>query len=576
MAALNARPFIAYTVDMRLVTTSALALLLLPAVLQAQCIDGHAMSVADLETVDFHDLRERGTSQLLEGAPRRLREIRFIRQNVFPDRNHWLAHQANRFNTRTRERTLVAAFPLNKGQPIDETLREEAERVLRRKPYLYDSLVLIRRICGSEVDLDVVVRDVWTLTPSIGFSRSGGDNRSNVALSDMNFLGSGKNIAIEYFDDRDRSGTSFRYDDPNLFGTRWAGGLVAADNDDGERYAAWLRRPFYAFNTRFAGGIEIDHVIRQDDLEFLGKDQYEIDAETDLANAFIAIGSGRREGWIRRYYLGAKHIDETFAYPQGFPDATTEDRTFTYPYLGWELIQDRFATRKNVDRVGVTEDLKLGWSSYVEVGWANDAWSGDEDHLLGNATLAYRRFLGERHVLGINGRVGGRRDLELDRSEDVRIDVELSYLWQQAPQWRFLTRFAHTRTKNLPLDKQLTLGGDSGLRGYPSRYQPGDRRSLLTLEQRYYSNAYPFGLARIGYAVFVDIGKAEFHDTPPAWVPEREGDHFGTLANVGFGLRLESIRTRRDRVIHIDFAKPLVDGPFVDSWEVTISGKPAF
>jgi hypothetical protein len=80
----------------------------------------------------------------------------------------------------------------------------------------------------------------------------------------------------------------------------------------------------------------------------------------------------------------------------------------------------------------------------------------------------------------------------------------------------------------------------------------------------------------VGYAGFLDVGHAWFHDHAPDWVPHRDGDHFGTLANIGVGLRLESVRTRRDRVLHIDIAKPLVDGPFVDTWEVTLSGKQRF
>ena len=226
--------------------------------------------------------------------------------------------------------------------------------------------------------------------------------------------------------------------------------------------------------------------------------------------------------------------------------------------------------------MGITEDLKLGWSSYVEVGWSSDAFGGDGDHIMAQATAAYRRYVGEAQLLGFNAHLRGRYDLDVHKSEEVIFEAEVSYLWQQARKWRFLTKLHHTQTHNLPVDKQLTLGGDSGLRGYPSRYQPGDRSTLLTLEQRYYSNAYPFGLARVGYAVFLDVGRAWFADDVPAWLPPREGDHFDTLANLGFGLRLESIRTRRDRVIHVDFAKPLVDGPFVDSWEITLSGKQAF
>ena len=170
---------------------------------------------------------------------------------------------------------------------MDENTRREAERVLRNKPFLYDALVLVRQVCADGVDLDVVVRDVWTLTPGVGVSRSGGDNETNISLSDVNVLGTGKAISFEYFDDRDRSGTFVNYEDPNLFGTRWTGELIAADNDDGERYGLSVVRPFYALDTPYALGFSADHFVREEDLEFLGRDRFELDVETDEAQCFF-------------------------------------------------------------------------------------------------------------------------------------------------------------------------------------------------------------------------------------------------------------------------------------------------
>jgi outer membrane protein assembly factor BamA len=505
-----------------------------------------------------------------------LRDVRFVRQNVFPDRHHWLARQANRFNTLTREGALRQAFPIDVGAQIDETIRREAERIMRSKPYLYDALVLVRQVCPDGVDLDVVVRDVWTLTPGIGVSRSGGDNETSVSLSDVNILGTGKSISLEYFNDRDRAGTFVSYEDPNVLGSRWTAKLVAADNDDGERYGLSVQRPFYALDTRHALGFAADHFVREEDLEYLGEDVYELDVETDQANVFFATSSGRRKGWIDRYYFGVRYLDEEIRYPLTFPGPQSTSRRFVYPYIGWQIIEDEYVELTDVNRVGITEDLKLGWSGYAELGWSTDAFGGDGDYLLSRASMLYRKYIRQKHLLTVEGEFRGRYDLDDHGTEDLQLSTEAAYLWEQAEQWRFLTSVRYVHTRDLPDDKQLTLGGDSGLRGYPTRYQPGDRSILLTLEQRYYSNAYPFGLLRAGYAAFVDVGRAWFHDDAPDWMPEREGDHFGTLTNVGIGLRLESIRTRRDRVLHVDIAKPLQDGPGVDSWEITLSGKSSF
>ena len=48
-------------------------------------------------------------------------------------------------------------------------------------------------------------------------------------------------------------------------------------------------------------------------------------------------------------------------------------------------------------------------------------------------------------------------------------------------------------TDALDPDMQLLIGGDNGLRGYPLRYEAGTSRALLTVEQRFYTDWYPFG-----------------------------------------------------------------------------------
>ncbi len=94
------------------------------------------------------------------------------------------------------------------------------------------------------------------------------------------------------------------------------------------------------------------------------------------------------------------------------------------------------------------------------------------------------------------------------------------------------------------------------------------------MEERFYANRYPLQMFRLGAAVFLDAGRAWYGQDAPSWIPSpRRGKHFDTLVNLGFGLRLESTRTRRDRVMHIDFAVPLVKGPRVRSVEVTLEAR---
>ena len=124
-------------------------------------------------------------------------------------------------------------------------------------------------------------------------------------------------------------------------------------------------------------------------------------------------------------------------------------------------------------------------------------------------------------------------------------------------------------TRNLPTNKQLLLGGEENLRGYPLRYQDGDRRFLLTLERRYYFDTHWYRLFRTGAALFVDVGRA--------WFPGEENKGAtGVLSDVGFGLRFASSRAEKNRTLHVDIAFPLEKQDDIDSVQFLVTGKAGF
>ena len=101
----------------------------------------------------------------------------------------------------------------------------------------------------------------------------------------------------------------------------------------------------------------------------------------------------------------------------------------------------------------------------------------------------------------------------------------------------------------MDLDNQILLGGDNGLRGYPLRYQDGTGRVLWSVEQRYFTDWYPFRLFRVGAAVFFDAGRT--WGTAPLGQPS-----LGLLKDAGFGLRFGNARSGLGNVVHVDLAFP--------------------
>jgi hemolysin activation/secretion protein len=123
--------------------------------------------------------------------------------------------------------------------------------------------------------------------------------------------------------------------------------------------------------------------------------------------------------------------------------------------------------------------------------------------------------------------------------------------------------------QELDLDQQVQLGGDSGLRGYPLRYQTGDSSVLLTVEHRFFTDWYPFRLFHVGAAAFFDAGRT--WGSTAASVSDNE-----ILRDVGFGLRLGNNRSGIGRMIHIDVAFPLDGSDDIDNMQFLISTKKSF
>jgi len=91
----------------------------------------------------------------------------------------------------------------------------------------------------------------------------------------------------------------------------------------------------------------------------------------------------------------------------------------------------------------------------------------------------------------------------------------------------------------------------------------------LTVEQRYFTDWYPFRLARIGGAVFADIGRVWGQN--PVGAESRDW-----LTDIGFGLRIAPTRGSSGKMVHIDIAFPLNGDDTIDSVQFLLEAKRSF
>jgi hypothetical protein len=196
--------------------------------------------------------------------------------------------------------------------------------------------------------------------------------------------------------------------------------------------------------------------------------------------------------------------------------------------------------------------LYFGTELTGELGFSDAAFGANHDALIVKSAVVHGFELPYDQQLFLSEDFFSR--IESDQARNLISDAAARYYWRWRPDWLLYGSLSGTVTHLLDPDVQLLLGGDNGLRGYPLRYEAGTSRSLLTVEQRVFTDWYPFRLVRVGGAIFTDVGRT--------WGRGVVGNSdLGLLSDAGFGLRLGNARSGLGSVLHIDLAFPLKSVP---------------
>ncbi|MFT5562117.1 MAG: outer membrane protein assembly factor BamA [Sulfitobacter sp.] len=517
---------------------------------------------------DFH------RSNLVDLKDKKIKHVYITRLPIFDENNeeenNWLYRWANRFHTLTREDHIRELLLFN--QDDDYTAREaqESARILRNLGHLYDANIHRVSTCEDTVDLEVVTRDVWSLTLDASIARSGGENDYRFGIGESNWRGTGQKLSVFTEEDEERQSTSISFQDPNVRGSRIRTSLLIQDSNDGNLYGARVFLPFYALDTRRAWGVSANQTERIDTQYFRGEDITEVRHEIEDLSVSYGFSQGLVDGKARRLSVGYRYRNEVFEPTGDFPSPTTLpiSKELSYPFVNLEIVEDNYTTAFNLDQINRTEDLHLGYTLNVNFGYASEDLGSDQDRLVFSGNFADTLLYSDKVLLRHALQWEGIYNYETDRSEDVIINYGLTYFHSQTTHRSFFAELSLLWSENLDSHRQILLGGENGVRGFNRRLQSGDRRVVLTLEERQYTNYHLLNLAYLGFAVFVDIGRA--------WDPGvSEGFEDDYLASAGFGIRLASSKSDSSRVIHIDFAFPLSnrDEPEVDGSDVSLSIK---
>jgi hypothetical protein len=509
----------------------------------------------------------------LEAAGATIGEIRILNQNVFdtedPQEDKLLFRWANALHIQTRASVIRRALLFSSADPLSVRVIDETERLLRSSRYLYD--VRIRPVAFRDgvVDIEVATRDSWTLEPGVSAGRTGGANSSALTLREYNLLGTGIAVGYARSNSVDRSGNEFQISDDHVFGTWTSLSYSLAHNSDGRRESFKAAHPFYALDTRWAAGVSALKDDRIDSIYNAGSVASQYRHRENQVEVYGGWSEGRIDGWVRRYSIGLSRQDDAFALVPGLvaPAQLPRNEKLVGPFFRFELIEDRFEKARNRNQVERLEFFALGLAALVQVGRATTGLGSSHDAWLYSGSISRAFEPTPELTLFASAAISGQyADGQVRRQ---RLGAKAQYYQRQDERWLFYAAASLDAVTRPEPSDALLLGGDNGLRGYPLRYQSGNRRALMTLEERRYTDLYWFRLLRVGAAGFLDVGRAWGGDNVNALDP-------GWLGNVGFGLRIFSVRAAFSNVLHVDVAFPLHPANGVKRVQFLVKTKTSF
>ncbi len=532
--------------------------------------------LTDLEHTRIDEPRPPGipSDEALEAAGAVIGSIDIDVRNIFdqsdPRETTGLFRLANRLHIRTKPSAIRSQLLFASGDRYRAQKLAETERNLRLLRYVYDAHVVPVHYADGVVDIKVITKDVWTLSPGFSFGRSGGTNSTSYDIQDTNILGFGKTLQLSRGSTVDRTSNTISWADPNVLGSHWTSQASYADASDGSTRLLQIAEPFYSLDTRRSAtlsGLAFDRTVSRYNLGNI------VDQFNDNEDSYAFVGglsNGLMDGWVRRLMFGMIYDRNRFV-----PTPVTTmpakqlppDRTLSYPFVGFDILQDEYKKVGDENEIGRTEDLYFGTEVSGSVGWSNGAFGANQNAAVLYSTFSKGYELPVEQQLFLNADLSAR--FEEGRARNLITDAGARYYWRWHENYLLYVSAAGTVTDALDPDQQLLLGGDNGLRGYPLRYESGTSRALVTVEQRAFTDWYPFRLVRVGAAIFTDVGRT--------WGSGVVGNSDpGLLRDAGFGLRLGNTRSGLGNVVHVDFAFPLGNSAGIQKFQFLVQTLQSF
>ncbi len=315
---------------------------------------------SDISFIDFSGLK--------------IRRIEVKRLNVFgsnistPDFNdpNKTENLLNKTHFSTNEIIIRKNLLFHEGDTISPLNLSDNERYLRELPFIDDARILVVPVSGSEADIIVVTKDIYSLGAKASF---GGIDKGSVSLFERNIFGMGHEFAVEIpWDTKftDSPGFGVNYKINNIRRTFANLEVYYYDGLGKKTFGFDLSRKLISASTKYAGSISIREMFTSDDLDSLPEPEavkYNLQDYWLLRSFLLDVSK------VSRLILGARYTNNNvFSHPYILPESYHHLQQYKI-FLGsvsWSV--QKFYKASLVYGYGRTEDIPHGGLLNLTIG----------------------------------------------------------------------------------------------------------------------------------------------------------------------------------------------------------------
>lgn len=514
----------------------------------------------------------------LAPAGKRIGRLLVVTLPPFGQEATWL-EWANWLHVDSKAGVIAREILLRPGEPWQQDEVDETQRKLRDPMFASVAVIVpVRPADGGDpatVDLLMVNRDIFSLRLNSNYELQQGQlTYLALSASENNFLGRRKLAALTFTMDQASIALGPLYIDKNLLGHRLdfrvrGGPIINRDSGhiEGSDAAITLSQPLWSLKSKWSwsvGATRANTVERS----FRGTSLRTFDAGVTAEDDRVpwryrlhrwSVTGGVTRAWgdrfAQRLTLGydlssarpSVQADLVAATPPAVLDefaakVLPRSERAGVASISYEIFSARYRDYVDIDVFDLAEDVRLGPRLALGLGAALRSLGSDRSFGRASIDGGWTLPWGGDGLASLSGSISTRLDAgaAIDRSAAASLRVV-------SPATRAGRLVGEVRLAGLFREhgnRFLTLGGDSGLRGFPVGAFAGERRVVGQLEARTRSARLVLGM-RWGLVGFYDVGHAA--DTLRALVLQQD---------VGFGLRGLTPQLSRE-VFRFDLAVPL-------------------